>query len=440
MVEGTSSRDLRESHAEPLDTDDSPAPFEAKRRDGEPGPQAAPSAREAVVEAPATARDEVRPAAEARPVEPARAAPAAIPAATVQPPRRKRSLLRPLLFALLPVALVVGGYEYVVGGEVMSTDNAYVEAQSLGVSTDVSGTVAAIEVHDNEHVKKGQVLFRLKDDSFRVALQGAEAQLGTVRNQVLTLQASYKQSLSQIEQAKADLPFYETAFKRQQDLMSSAVASKASFDQAQHDLVATRQKVVVAQAQAQAMLAQLGNDANQPIEQNPFYLQAKSAVDNAQRDLHDTVVRAPFDGIVTNVDALQVGGYLKASQPGFSLISDTNMWVMASPKETELTYVRPGQAATVTVDTYPGVEWKGSVQSISPASGSSFSLLPAQNTTGNWVKVVQRIPMRVSLELTPDKPPLRVGMSVVVAVETGHARGLPVFVQDLIDRFRGSHV
>ena len=359
----------------------------------------------------------------------------------IRPPTaRRRRVLRPLLFALLPVALIAGAYEYVVGGQVMSTDNAYVQAQSLGVSTDVSGLVDSIEVHDNQHVKKGDVLFRLRDASFRIALEGAQGQLGAVRNQVLTQQASYKQALSQIEQARADIPYYETVFKRQQDLASSVVASRASYDQAQHDLTSARQRAAVAEAQAQAMLAQLGYDANQPVEDNPFYKQAKAAVDSAQRDLNDTVVRAPFDGIVTNVDSLQVGSYLRASQPGFSLISDTDLWVEASPKETELTYVEPGQKAVVTVDTYPGTEWTGAVESISPASGSSFSLLPAQNTTGNWVKVVQRIPMRVRLDLSGHKPPLRVGMSVVVEVDTGHARGLPTSVQALLDRVRGRHV
>ena len=415
MVEGSSARDFRDSHAEPLDRD-------AHLERPEPRDRSAPA----------------RPAPEpARPAEPQ--APAAPPptAATVPTPPAKRSLLRPLLFALLPVALVIGGYEYVTGGKVMSTDNAYVAARSLGVSTDVSGTVAAVEVHDNQHVEKGQVLFRLKSASFRVALEGAEAMLGTVRNQVLTLQASYKQSLSQIAQAKADLPFYETSYKRQQELLSAAYASKAAYDAAEHELTATRQRVSVAEAQAQSMLAQLGGDADQPLEMNPFYLQAKSAVDNARRDLDDTIVRAPFSGIVTNVDALQVGGYLKAAQAGFSLISDRDIWIEASPKETELTYVKPGEPATVTVDTYPDLAWHGTVQSISPASGSSFSLLPAQNTTGNWVKVVQRIPMRVQLELDPAKPPLRVGMSVVVDVETGHARGLPDAVQHALDWVKG---
>ncbi|CAM5762431.1 hemolysin secretion protein D [Labrys miyagiensis] len=364
--------------------------------------------------------------------QPAPAAPAATAA-----PRKKRSLTRPFLFALLPVALVAGGYYYVTGGQIMETDNAYVGAAMVGVSTDVAGTVIEIDVHNNQLVKKGDLLYRLRPDTYKIALAGAQAQLGTVRNQVVTLQASYTLALAQIEQAKADIPFYQLQFKRQQDLQSSSAASKANLDSARHDLDAANQKVLVAQAQAQAMLAQLGGDASQPIEQNPFYLQAKSAVDNAQRDLNDTVVKAPFDGIVTNVDSLQAGAYLQASQQAFNLVSTTDMWIDASPKETELTYVKPGQEATITVDTYPGVEWKGTVQTISPASSSSFSLLPAQNTTGNWVKVVQRVPMRVAIEPDTNKPQLRVGMSAEVSVDTGHARGLPDFVQNLIDRWEG---
>ncbi|GAB1583952.1 HlyD family secretion protein [Phyllobacterium phragmitis] len=344
---------------------------------------------------------------------------------------RRRGKLRPILFALLPVALVIGGYFYVTGGEIMSTDNAYVEADMVGVSTDVSGTVQSIEVHENEPVKAGQVLFRLKPDSFQITLAGAEAQLGAVRNQILTLKANYRQSLAQIAQAEADISFYQKNFERQQNLVSSAAASRAAYDQAKHDLESAQQKVNVAKAQAQATLAQLGGKADQPVEENPLYLQAKAAVDNAQRELDDTIVRAPFDGVVTNVSSLQVGAYLEASQPGFSLVATNHVWVSAKPKETELTYVKPGQPVTITVDTYPGVEWKGKVASISPASASSFALLPAQNTTGNWVKVVQRIPMRVTIDDTVGKPPLRVGMSATVDVDTGHARGLPDFLSNI---------
>lgn len=358
---------------------------------------------------------------------------AGVPAAHAAPPATAkatpgRRLVRRVLFALVPVALVLGGYFYVTGGAVMSTDNAYVQANAVGVSTDVSGTVVAIEVRDNQPVKKGDVLFRLRPDSFQIAVDGARAQLGTVHDQIMTLQASYRLALAQIQQAEADLSFYQTNFKRQQDLATTGAGTRVAYDQAQRDLTAIQQKIAVAKATAATSLAQLGGDADQPVERNPFYRQAKSNLDNAQRDLDDTIVRAPFDGTVTNVDALQLGSYLKAAQQAFMLVSTTDIWVTASPKETELTYVRPGQQAVVSVDTYPGVEWKGVVDSINPASGSSFSLLPAQNTTGNWVKVVQRIPMRIRLDDTAGKPPLRVGMSVTVDVDTGRPRGLPSFL------------
>lgn len=351
--------------------------------------------------------------------------------------RQRKSKLRPILFLLLPVALIGGGYLYVTGGQVMSTDNAYVQADQLGVSTDVAGTVIEVAVHESEAVKKGQLLYRLKPDTYQIALDGAKAQLNAVHDQILTLKASYDLSLQQIKQAEADLAYYQTNFNRQQDLAASGAAAKSAFDTANHELIATRQKIEVAKVQAQVALAQLGGNPNQPIEQNPLYLQAKSAVDNAQTDLNDTVVRAPFDGIVTGVNAIQVGSYLQASQQAFHLVSSTGLWVTASPKETELTWVKPGQRAVITVDTYPGIEWKGTVESISPASGSSFSLLPAQNTTGNWVKVVQRIPMRVAITETDGKPPLRVGMSVTVDVDTGHARGVPQFVTDFLGAFSG---
>ncbi len=292
--------------------------------------------------------------------------------------RRRRSFTRPVLFALLPVALVVGGYYYVNGGQIMSTDNAYIQADMVGITTDVSGLVEQINVHENEQVKAGQVLFSLRSDSFKIALDGAKAQLGAQRNQIMNLKASYQQSLAEITQAEADLPYYQDQFDRQQNLVNNGSATQSAYDEAKHNLEAAQQKVSVAKAEAATTLAQLGGNADQPVEENPLYLQAKSQVDNAQRELDHSVVKAPFDGIVTNVNALQVGSYLQASQQAFSLVSTSHLWIAASPKETELTYVKPGQSVDIYVDTYPGVALEGQGREHQPGIG--FFLLAAAGT------------------------------------------------------------
>ncbi|AOO83043.1 HlyD family secretion protein [Bosea vaviloviae] len=334
---------------------------------------------------------------------------------------------RRALFALLPVALVVGGYFYVVGGQVMSTENAYVQADIVGLSTDFAGIVSDIGVRDNQVVKAGDVLFTLDDQQFRLALDRADAQIGIVKNDIAALQASYKGVQSQIVQAKIDIDFYTVAFKRQQDLATKSYASQAIFDQAKHDLDGAVQKLALLQTQLAGIGANLNGDPEAPATEHPRYKDAVAARGEAARQLAHTVVRAPMDGIVTNVPSLQKGQYLAAATNAFSLVSTDHVWIQASPKETELTWVRPGQKVTVAVDSYPGQDWTGVVDSISPASAASFSLLPAQNTSGNWVKVVQRIAMRVRIETPADKPQLRAGMSVVLDIDTGHARGLPSF-------------
>ncbi|CAN7571618.1 HlyD family secretion protein [Pseudomonas umsongensis] len=336
----------------------------------------------------------------------------------------KRHRVRKTLFLLIPLALLAGGYLYATGGRVISTDNAYIQADKVAVSTDVSGLVDAIEVKDNQTVSRGQVLFRLNAEPFQIALASATANLGTVRNQILNQQASYSQALAEIDQAQSELPFFEQAFQRQEKLLAVNAVSRTTYDQARHDLDTTLKKIAVAKAQAKAVLAQLGGRLDIPVEQQPAWLQAKAQVDEAKRNLNNSVVRAPFDGIVTNVDSLQVGTYLQPPQSGISLVASNALWVAAQPKETELTHVRPGQPVEIRVDSYPGVIWHGSVESISPASGSSFSLLPAQNTTGNWVKVVQRIPVRIRIDDQVGKPPLRHGMSVEAEIDTGLSRGM----------------
>jgi len=349
----------------------------------------------------------------------------------------KKSLRRPLMFALLPLALVIGMYWYVTGGRVVSMDDAYVEADKVGVSTDVPGIVKEVAVTENQHVQAGEILYRLDDLQFRLALARAEAQIGTVRDALNALKANYRDMQSQIQQAQNDVEYYDTEFRRQQDLLAAHVASQSTFDTARRSLLNAQQKLVSLTQQLSAIAANLDDDPTGAVESKPRYLDAVAQRDEAARQLAHTFVKAPFAGIVTNVPSIAPGKYLQASVTAFYLVAADHVWVVANPKETELTYVRTGQPASVTVDTYPDTQWNGSVESISPAAAQEFSLLPAQNTSGNWVKVVQRVPMRVRID-TKEKslPPLRPGMSVEVDVDTGHSRGLPHFLTAMFSHDR----
>jgi membrane fusion protein (multidrug efflux system) len=238
------------------------------------------------------------------------------------------------------------------------------------------------------------------------------------------------------QQAQVDLD--QKNYERNAMLLKTATVSQAVFDQARYTLDNDKGKLAALQRQVQVQLAKLGGDPEIPTTDHPQYRQAKAMVDEAQRQLDHTVIAAPFAGTVTNVPSIAPGKYLSASTTAFFLVDTDHVWVDATPKETELTYVRPGQKATISVDTYPDAEWHGVVESVSPAAAQEFSLLPAQNTSGNWVKVVQRVPMRIRIDTTDKNlPPLRAGMSVVVDVDTGHARGFPSFLRSLFGH-RGS--
>jgi membrane fusion protein, multidrug efflux system len=344
----------------------------------------------------------------------------------VRPPLRRRERIRWGLFALLPLVLIVGFYWYVTGGQIMSTDDAYLEADKVGISTDVAGIVKDVDVKENEHVAAGQVLYRLDPLQFQIALDNAKANLAQTALSIEAMKQDYARMVSDVAAQQAQVDLDQTNFNRAAMLLHSGTTTQAAYDQAQATLQTDKSKLDALREQAQVQLARLGGKADIEATQHPQYLQAKAQVDEAQRQLDHTVVTAPFAGTATDVPAIAPGKYLAASTTAFFLVDTDHVWVNANPKETELTYVRPGQAVTITVDTYPGVEWRGTVESISPAASQEFSLLPAQNTSGNWVKVVQRVPMRVRVDASDkSKPPLRAGMSVEIDVDTGHARGFP---------------
>jgi membrane fusion protein, multidrug efflux system len=344
---------------------------------------------------------------------------------------RRFRIRRWALFLLAPVVLVAAAIWYVNGGQTVSLDDAYVNTDKVGISTDVTGIVAEVDVRENQHVQAGQVLYSLRLQPFQIALDHAGADVDMVRDQIEALQANYRDMQAQIRQAQDDAAYYDTEAGRQQGLLAEHVASQATYDLARRNQQMAQQKIDSLRQQQAAISAQLDSHPDGAPEANPRYHAAVAARDEAARELNDAVVRAPFAGIVTNVTAIAPGKSLPTSTTAFYLVDTDHAWIEVNPKETELTWVRQGQRARVHVDTYPDITWTGVVESISPAAAQEFSLLPAENTSGNWVKVVQRVPLRIRVDTRPGQPPLRAGMSAEVSVETGHRRGMPRFLTSL---------
>jgi membrane fusion protein (multidrug efflux system) len=340
-------------------------------------------------------------------------------------PRRRSKLLRPVLMLGGIAAVIAGSLAFWLnGGRVVSIDNAYVRADKLSLATDVSGLVAEVPVHEGQAVQRGDVLFRLDNRQFSIALSAAEANLAQTRLQLDAMKRDYERMLRDVAAKQAQVGMDQARFDRSNGLVSHGDISRQSFDDARFQLLMDQQSYESAKVAAQVQLAKLGGNADADVATLPAYEQAEAQVAEAQRQLDHTVVRAPMAGVVTGVSSLQPGLYLASGTYAFGLVSTESIWVEANPKETELTWVRPGDPVSLTIDAYPGRTWTGAVDSIAPASGAEFSILPAQNSSGNWVKVVQRISIRVRVDHNAGDPPLRAGMSVVADVDTGHVRTL----------------
>ena len=333
-----------------------------------------------------------------------------------KPPRRSRR--RFLVMALVPTLLLaIGGYFWLSGGRYASTDNAYVQQDKVTITADVSGRIVEVDARENDHVTAGTVLFRIDPEPYRIALAGAEAALGSARLQVEQLRAAHEQAIAEENAARDDLDFRLKSFDRQQGLLKKGVASQANFDTAENELHAAQQALSQATQRREAALAALGGDASIATDRHPMVLAALAQRDKAQLDLANTDVAAPSDGVVSQSDRLQVGQFVTASTPVLALVGTGHSWIEANFKETDLTHMTAGEPAIITIDAYPGRTLTGTVESIGAGTGAEFSLLPPQNATGNWVKVVQRVPVRIGFSEPVADLPLRSGLSASVSVD-----------------------
>ena len=343
-----------------------------------------------------------------------------------------RTLKRTVFLIVIPLlAICVGLYLYAAGGRYVSTDNAYVKANVIIISPEVSGRVTSVLVVDNQAVEANDVLLQIDSSPLEITLNRARAQMAVIRTELESLRADYGETVVQEQLAKDKVRYLDRRYKRQRKLLKQGLSSEEKHDEAKHDLQVARREVEIIEQRVQRVLAQLAGNERLPVDQHPRYLTAQTTYDQAAVDLKATTIRAPASGIVSNMK-LQVGEYAQAGKPVFSLIQNQPIWVEANLKETQLTHIQPGQQATIVVDAYPDKIWESVVSSIAPATGAEFSILPPQNASGNWVKVVQRIPIKLVITDQAGGPQLRAGMTVSVRIDTRRKRELSGQMRDVV--------
>jgi membrane fusion protein (multidrug efflux system) len=338
-------------------------------------------------------------------------------------PRGGRKRLRMILLVVLPaLALIGGGLFYMMGGRYIETDNAYVGAQKVLITPEISGKIVHVAVREGQHVQKGDELFTLDRVPYQLKLSAAQGKLAAARSAYDKLMTSFKSLNDLIELGQKNVDLKRRDYDRKAKLVQSQAGSQADLDTSSAGLVTAQLELAFTKQQRDTTLNQLMGNANLPLDEFPEYAQAKAGVDDAERDLRNTVVRAPIAGIATQVDSIQLGRFVAAGTPVFSVVDDETPWVDANPKETDITYLRIGQKVTLDVDSFPDHTFTGTVTSVSPGTGEQFSILPPQNASGNWVKVVQRVPVRISFDKDSATRLLRAGMSVNVSIDTHHSR------------------
>ncbi|WP_189674777.1 HlyD family secretion protein [Sphingomonas glacialis] len=350
-------------------------------------------------------------------------APAPVVQSADRQPRARRRLRTPLLLLAPIVAVLAIVYFYLSGGRYEATDNGYLQSGLVSVSANVSGPVIAIAVHNNQRVKAGDVLFRIDPAPYQAAVDEAAAELASARTQVASVRASYREGEATLQAGRDKLAYAQREAARQKALLAEGISSQAQYDQAVLAAQTARQQIATSVEQNAGVAATLTGSVSAPTERQPAVQRAQAALERARLNLGYTTVRAAQDGIVTKVDLLQLGSYVSAAKPVFTL-AGTRLWVEGNFKENQLDHMRVGQRATFKIDAFPDLKLTGRVASFSPGTGNSFALLPPENATGNWVKVVQRLPIEFSIDQVPRDIPLHAGLSVEVTVDTGYQRHL----------------
>lgn len=341
----------------------------------------------------------------------------------VSPASRNRRTKRLILLGVIPAtALLVCAFVYLHGGRYVETENAYIKAEKVPVSADVSGTVKEVLVRENQVVTAGQPLFRIDPAAFQVAVAKAEAKLAQVRTDLAALKASYREKQAEVALARTRQAFAQKDQQRQADLVARHFVSPSRFDEAKQNSDVASDQIGALQQDLKRIAETLGGSVDAPVDRHPGYLAAQAELDQAKLDLEHATIRASQAGTVGKTP--KVGQYVTAGTTAMALVVSDKLWVEANFTETDLTYVHPGQAVSIHVDTYPDAVWRGVVDSLSPATGAEFSVIPAQNASGNWVKIAQRVPVRTTLESQAGMPQLRAGLSAVVEIDTGHRRRL----------------
>ena len=357
--------------------------------------------------------------------------PPAVPSVEAKPRRRHalafvRRFRRTFLLVVLPLLAVIGGLAfYLTGGRYVTTDDAYVGAQKVLITPDISGKIEKVVVREGQQVNGGDVLFEIDPVPFRLALQQAKANLDQTHTSYDNLKANVKIYGDMLGLAQQGVDLKRRDVDRKTSLVKSNVGSQLDLDNSATALVTSSAQLEFLKQQLSSSKTQLLGNPDLPIEQFPPYAQARAALDQAERNLDHTVMRAPMAGIATQVDQIQLGRFVMAGTPVFSVIDTSKPWVDANPKESDFTYVTVGQPVTIDVDAFPDHVFRGTIGSLSPGTGAQFAILPPQNATGNFVKVVQRVPVRIYFD-SNDKyvQKLKAGMSAYTTIDTGHRRSL----------------